>query len=164
MSTIGNFKLLEFGALEFGETPDWQRGDFEYVERGAGDTLGDAIQDALDNAELSGFDTGDALARIIAERGQRGERFTLDREAPSGSQFHVQLCFHAGEPINLDSMPLEDVRAFAGDERKPATLRAYAKTKAEAMGARLAGDITTALALEKRCEALYSRVDCDSQW
>ena len=59
------------------------------------------------------------------------------------------------EPVNLDAMAVDDVRAYAADKRNPRRLRAYAREKVKAMVARLLGDIPTALRHEHNCDLRY---------
>jgi hypothetical protein len=63
--------------------------------------------------------------------------------------------------LNLDTMMLEDVEL--------ATvyldlLAFYAKTKAEAMRLRLAGNIALALVQENSCELIYARLPENWRW
>jgi hypothetical protein len=63
--------------------------------------------------------------------------------------------------INLDDMNEDDLRAMSEWLDR---LRFYAETKADAMTARKAGDITVARYLEGKCERIYKQLPDWARW
>lgn len=68
------------------------------------------------------------------------------------------------EVLNLDAMNVEELTAVGDDCQQPMVYRLYAKRKAMAMQARLAGDIQRALIYEGDCDNLYDGMHRDFRW
>ena len=60
------------------------------------------------------------------------------------------------EPINLDAMEADDLVILGNDDTQPLAYRLYAKKKAQAMTARLAGQLALAIRCELSCDHIYS--------
>lgn len=71
------------------------------------------------------------------------------------------------EPINMDGFmdTLDMLKAIQGIKGRGARLyRHYARYKANAMRARLAGEIELALQQEQTCERIYNRLPTKLRW
>lgn len=70
------------------------------------------------------------------------------------------------EPINLDCLSIDpaDYDSFARDESNHPQYRAYARYKAKAMRARLAGNLDEAGRWEAACDRIYDDLDSSLVW
>jgi hypothetical protein len=65
------------------------------------------------------------------------------------------------EAPNLDAMTVEDLAVF---QKNALLLAKYARFKINAMMARKAGEIESALAHERHCEAIYGLLPLEMRW
>lgn len=67
-------------------------------------------------------------------------------------------------PQNLDAMTPEELDAVAADESAPGRTADYARAKAKAIRFRIAGEISTALLAEERCDLIYETTPDELRW
>lgn len=68
------------------------------------------------------------------------------------------------EAENLDGMTDADLRAYLATVKPRSLLSQYARTELKARKARLAGSMTVADGLTRRCDALYKRLPKKDRW